>query len=145
MSDIAERLEHTFPVLKRTPGLEGAADLIEQAAAELRRLEAEVERVRENTASKAARIADKHAEAGTPFLAALEIRQLKDSSMSETLLPCPFCGGQDLLLGRHWDADDRVPSGAVRCRSCKCNVPEASWNRRASPPTAPATTKAKKK
>ena len=54
------------------------------------------------------------------------------------LLPCPFCGGSDLIRGVRYAKYSDSKDAAVRCQACDCNVPLQAWNTRATPPAAPS-------
>lgn len=64
--------------------------------------------------------------------------QMTSPEMREDLLPCPFCGSDDLTLDNLGDND----SWSVDCKSCKAQQPSiywrhsaiAAWNRRDLPP-----------
>lgn len=44
------------------------------------------------------------------------------------LLPCPFCGGTNLLSG-YWSLDDEEVD-AVECGDCYAGAPITAWNKR---------------
>jgi len=53
------------------------------------------------------------------------------SDHSSNLLPCPFCGGNQ-LDHNSWHLDDEEVD-AIECRECKAGAPLASWNKRPDP------------
>lgn len=62
--------------------------------------------------------------------------------MSETDVPCPFCGGADLYVEDIGEGDEGESIYAVICGGCAANgpmkaaTPEGAiedWNRRAAP------------
>jgi hypothetical protein len=71
-----------------------------------------------------------------------------DASAEADLLPCPFCGSNDLTedAGRVYEGTVDMQSGWVECENCKCSGPTANvanvtmqpardaWNRRAPQP-----------
>ena len=59
--------------------------------------------------------------------------------MDEKLKPCPFCGGENIIIDRDdgWENMDTNPDWNVFCRDCTATITEctrekaiAAWNKR---------------
>lgn len=48
------------------------------------------------------------------------------------LLPCPFCGSDDIMEGVYYADGSLEKRGAVRCAGCGVRAPADAWNRRAA-------------
>ena len=54
------------------------------------------------------------------------MRVIEESTMSDKLLPCPFCGGKARLHVNDPQADDRKHN-RVHCDNCGADGPHDTW------------------